>query len=106
MSYVKVVNVENHPKSQNLLIVWVTDGLETYEIVTNDQTVKRGDVLPLAFLPPKNILGVISEGMFVGGREGIKRVSEGLVGSKPVLDEYEENKLKAEIVAAIRMTTK
>ena len=105
-SYVKVMNVEKHPKARNLFIAWVTDGSETYEIVTNDPTVKRGEVLPLAFLPPKDLLGVISEGMFIGGKKRIRRVSEELVGQQPELDAYEKNKLKAEIVAAIKTITK
>jgi len=105
-TYVRVINVEKHLKAHNLFIAWVTDGSETYEIVTNDPTVKRGEVLPLAFLPPKDLLGIISEGMFIGGKDKIRRVDEKLVGQQPELDEYEKNKLKAEIISAIKAITK
>lgn len=100
--YIKIMSIEKHPSAKNLYVSWVSDGSETYQIVTNDATLKPNDVVPLAFLPPKEFMGIISEGMFIGGEKGIKRTISEKIGEHPDLDEKEKNKLKAEIIAAIK----
>ena len=79
-----------HKISDKLLLVRAGDGIETYDVITNILSVKRGEVRPIAFLPPKEFFGHVSEAMFVS-REPIdeevgKRILrkdrelEGLVG--------------------------
>jgi len=105
-SFVRVISVDKHPNAKNLYLVWVSDGEETYEIVTNDPTLRRGDVVPLAFLPPKEFMGITSEGMFIGGQSGIRRVDECFIGKQPELDEDEKNNLKAAVISAINILKK
>lgn len=98
---VRIISVEKHPNAQKLYVAWVTDGSTKYRVITNDGSVKKGDVLPLAILPPKEFMGIISEGMFIGGSSGIRRLSGDLVGKKPRLNDDEINKLRSEIINAI-----
>lgn len=60
---VKILSVEKHPDADRL---WVTraHGRLPYTIVTNIETVRRGEVRAAAILPPQEFRGVISEAMY------------------------------------------
>jgi len=95
---VKVIDRENHPRGQNLLVTYVTDGVRNYKVVTNDKSIKAGEIIPLAILPPREFLGVVSEGMFVGGRDGIRRMKgEDYIGKRCELTEEESKAVIKEI---------
>ena len=95
--YVKIISKEKHPKAAKLWITYVTNGKRNFRVVTNDPEVKPKDIVPMAYLPPKEFMGVISEGMFVG-RDGIKREKEeSLIGKRPPLSEKEKNNILKEI---------
>jgi len=101
VKFVKVISVQKHPKAEKLYIAWVTDGSEKFEVVTNDPTVKSGEVLLLSFLPPKEFMGVVSEGMFLGGN-GIRRGKEDDIGKRPELSEIEDRRLSGEVLGFIK----
>jgi len=44
----------------------VTDGTTNYTVVTNIPGIHPGDVLAVAFLPPREVGGAVSEAMFLG----------------------------------------
>ena len=62
---VVVKSTESLPKT-NLLLCRVSTGEEDFQVITNITSVKRGDVMPLAFVPPAVVGGVVSEAMFEG----------------------------------------
>lgn len=67
----------------------VTDGIDRYHVVTNIEDLKKGDVVPIAKLPPQIVHGVLSEGMFMGSSKGIQKFSKEEVGKKPTLTDKE-----------------
>ncbi len=60
---VEIVNVVKHPRSDKL---WLTkaEGILPYDIVTNIQNIKKGEIRAAAILPPIELLGVLSEAMY------------------------------------------
>ncbi|MFW9888972.1 MAG: hypothetical protein ACFFER_12365 [Candidatus Thorarchaeota archaeon] len=53
--------------SSNLTECRCTDGSRIWTIVTNMASVEPGMKLPCAILPPADMMGVVSEAMFLGG---------------------------------------
>jgi predicted RNA-binding protein with EMAP domain len=47
----------------------VTDGKSDYTVVTNIPGVRVGDAMAVAFLPPREVGGEISEAMFLGAEK-------------------------------------
>lgn len=54
------------------------------KVVTNDLSIKAGQVIPVALLPPREVGGVVSEGMFITERKDSDRT---LVGKRPTIGE-------------------
>ena len=52
-------------------------------MITNDLTVKEGNRVAVALLPPANFRGIISEGMFLGAGEGVLKDVKGEIGGLP-----------------------
>jgi len=52
-------------------------------VVTNDLSLKNGDEVAVALLPPENFSGITSEGMFLGAEKGVLTGVEGDVGGIP-----------------------
>ncbi len=94
--FVNVLSVVRHPKMDKLWIALVSDGSEKFEIITNSPELKTGDILLLAFLPPKEFGGITSEGMFLGP-DGIRRGKPEDIGKSPELHPEEKRKILAEI---------
>jgi len=63
---VKVRNVARNGKLFNTV---VTDGAANYTVVTNLKGIGPGDVLAVAFLPPREVGGTTSEAMYLGGEK-------------------------------------
>lgn len=61
-----VVQVKNVAKQGNFLKTIVTDGIDNYIVVTNLVGVETNSKLAVAFLPPREIGGTVSEAMFLG----------------------------------------
>lgn len=64
---VEVSQAQAVPDSKNLTECRCTDGSRIWKIVTNIQGIKAGSKLACAVLPPVEMMGVISEAMFLGG---------------------------------------
>jgi predicted RNA-binding protein with EMAP domain len=62
----KAVEVRNVTAAGTLWRTLVSDGEHEYTVVTNLSGIRRGDVLAAAFLPPRDVGGVVSEAMFLG----------------------------------------
>jgi predicted RNA-binding protein with EMAP domain len=62
----RAVVVRNVAKTGSLWLTRVSDGETEYPVVTNIAGVSTGDVLAVAFLPPREVGGTISEAMFLG----------------------------------------
>jgi predicted RNA-binding protein with EMAP domain len=52
-------------------------------VITNDLSVKEGNRVGIAILPPMNFLGVVSEGMFLGDGSNILKEVNGELGYMP-----------------------
>jgi predicted RNA-binding protein with EMAP domain len=63
---VKVRNLTRNGKLWNTV---VTDGAANYTVVTNLSGISPGDVLAVAFLPPREVGGITSEAMYLGGEK-------------------------------------
>lgn len=88
----RVISVREHPDGD----VWLTRVAagRSVPVVTNDPTVDDDDRVGVAFLPPTEIHGVVSEGMFLGGEEGVLRdVEEGGRG-RPAVPEAAYNETR------------
>ncbi|MHA1616183.1 MAG: hypothetical protein ACTSX9_02625 [Candidatus Njordarchaeales archaeon] len=99
--FVNILSITKHPRADKLRVALVTDGSEKFEIITNDPSVKAGEVVLLAFLPPKEFHGVVSEGMFLGP-DGIRKGSAENVGESPTISEEESRKILSEIYSFIK----
>lgn len=64
---VELSQVQAIPDSKNLTECRCTDGSRIWKIVTNIQGLKAGTKLACAVLPPVEMMGVVSEAMFLGG---------------------------------------
>jgi hypothetical protein len=67
----------------------VTDGSKRYYVATNIPDLKKGEVVPIAILPPQIVHDVYSEGMFMGSSKGMTKLSKEDVGTKPDLSDKE-----------------
>lgn len=99
--FVKVLSVMKHPKADKLWLTSVTNDEEKFDVITNEQSIKSSEILLVAFLPPREFSGIVSEGMFLGAAK-IRRGSEKDIGLSPVLNEEEEKKLLAELYRFIK----
>ena len=60
----KVLSVASHPSAERLKVTRVSFGNVAMTVVTNIKNVKEGEVRAVALLPPADLRGVISWGMF------------------------------------------
>lgn len=60
------VDVKNVAKTGKLWLTRVGDGRNEYPVVTNMPTIAAGNVHAVAFLPPAEVGGTVSEAMFLG----------------------------------------
>ncbi len=67
----EVLSVREHPEADNLRVTTVEAGdFGRRTVVTNLEGVEEGDLMALALLPPREFMGVVSEGMFCGRADG------------------------------------
>ena len=78
----EVISVSKHPNADKLLICNVNIGRKI-TVVTNDLSLREGDRVAVALLPPAVLRGVLSEGMFVGCGDGVAKDVEGEIGNFP-----------------------
>ncbi|MHA1960942.1 MAG: hypothetical protein ACW99U_11965 [Candidatus Thorarchaeota archaeon] len=64
---VEVSQTQTIEGAKNLALCRCTDGTRIWQIVTNIEGIKPGSRLACAILPPVDMMGVISEAMFLGG---------------------------------------
>ncbi|MHA2397093.1 MAG: hypothetical protein ACXAC0_10345 [Candidatus Thorarchaeota archaeon] len=64
---VEVSHTQAVPDSKNLTECRCTDGSRIWKIVTNILGIETGSKLACAVLPPVEMMGVVSEAMFLGG---------------------------------------
>lgn len=84
----RVVSASAHPEADGLQVTRVAAG-RSLRVVTNDASVDADDAVGVALLPPVELGGVVSEGMFLGVKgEGVLRdVEAGEDGRPDVPDE-------------------
>lgn len=78
-----ISSVGKHTRSDKLLICNVNLGERAVTVVTNDLTVKDGNKVAVAMLPPAVFMGITSEGMFLGVDQGILKDVTGELGELP-----------------------
>lgn len=66
----RVVSISDHPHADNLQVVGVAAG-GSVRVVTNDPSVDKDDQVGVAMLPPTELHGIISRGMFLGDTDGV-----------------------------------
>ena len=79
----EVMSVAKHPNADRLLVTNVNIGDRAITVVTNDLSVKEGNRVAVALLPPANFRGIVSEGMFLGAGEGVLKDVKGEIGGLP-----------------------
>jgi predicted RNA-binding protein with EMAP domain len=79
----EIVSVAKHPAADKLLICNLNLGERAITVVTNDLTLKDSDEVAVALLPPENFLGITSEGMFLGAKDGVLKEVSGDLGDIP-----------------------
>lgn len=67
--------------SKNLTECRCTDGSHVWRIVTNIRGLKQGVKLPCAVLPPVDMMGVVSEAMFLAGEPLQETIKPGIITS-------------------------
>ncbi|UCE10774.1 MAG: hypothetical protein JSW61_02250 [Candidatus Thorarchaeota archaeon] len=67
MIAVEVSQVQPLEGSKNLRLCRCTDGTRIWQIVTNLEGIRSSSRLACAILPPVEMMGVVSEAMFLGG---------------------------------------
>lgn len=67
-------------KASESLLICNVDIKRAITVLTNDMSIKEGDIVSVSILPPKEFHGYVSEGMFCG-IEGILRI-KGEIGNK------------------------
>ncbi len=92
----EIESVMKHPQANKLRICNVNVG-KVITVVTNIETVKEGEKLPVALLPPAEFFGVVSEGMFLSHNG-----KEGKPGELPKLTDEERNNAKKEVLKYLR----
>jgi predicted RNA-binding protein with EMAP domain len=80
---IKTGEIVSIQKLDELLVCNVNFGISAITVVTNDLTVKEGNKVAVALLPPSVFKGVTSEGMFLGTRDGVLKDVEGNLGDMP-----------------------
>ncbi len=80
---IKTGEIVSIQKMDKLLVCNVNFGNTAITVVTNDLTVKEGNRVAVAILPPSVFKGVTSEGMFLGTGEGVLQDVEGNLGDMP-----------------------
>lgn len=78
-----ISSVGKHTRTDKLMICNVNLKDRAITVVTNDLTVKDGNHVAVALLPPAVFQGVTSEGMFLGVDEGVLKDVEGEIGGLP-----------------------
>jgi uncharacterized protein len=78
-----ISSVGKHNKTDKLLVCNVNLKERAITVVTNDLTVKDGNTVAVAMLPPAVFQGITSEGMFLGADEGILKDVKGELGDLP-----------------------
>lgn len=78
-----ISSVGKHTRTDKLMICNVNLKDRAITVVTNDLTVKDGNHVAVALLPPAVFQGVTSEGMFLGADEGVLKDVEGEIGGLP-----------------------
>ena len=96
----KVESVWKHPNGEKLKVCNVNVG-RLITVITNDLSVKEGEKIGVALLPPQDIRGIVSEGMFIGSGDGVTR-KEGEIGNIPQLTTEEINAVRKEVLRYIR----
>lgn len=66
----RVVTVRDHPEAEGLKVTGVAAGA-SLQVVTNDATISADDRVGVALLPPADLRGVVSRGMFLGAGDGV-----------------------------------
>lgn len=79
----EIMSVSSHSKTDDLMVCNVNLGKRAITVVTNDLTVKEGNHVGIAMLPPESFRGITSEGMFLGAGEGILKDVKGEFGEMP-----------------------
>ena len=79
----EIMSASLHDFSDDLMICNVNLGKRAIRVITNDMTVKDGNKVGVALLPPDTFHGIVSEGMFLGAGEGIIKDIEGDLGEMP-----------------------
>jgi predicted RNA-binding protein with EMAP domain len=64
-----VVQVRNVVRKESLWLALVSNRKREFRVVTNLSGIETGDVLAVAFLPPREVGGEISEAMFLGSEK-------------------------------------
>ena len=80
---IKTGEIVSIQKLDKLLVCNVNFGDTALTVVTNDLTVKEGNRVGVAILPPSVFMGVASEGMFLGSGNGVLKEVEGDLGEMP-----------------------
>jgi len=80
---VEVSQAQPIPDSKNLTECRCTDGTRIWRIVTNIQGVKTGKKLACAILPPVEMMGIVSEAMFLGGEPLPEETPLGIMKKPP-----------------------
>lgn len=78
-----ISSVGKHNRTDKLLICNVNLKERAITVITNDLTVKDGNQVAVALLPPAVFQGVTSEGMFLGAEEGVLKDVKGEIGDLP-----------------------
>jgi predicted RNA-binding protein with EMAP domain len=80
---IKTGEIVSIQKLDKLLVCNVNFGDTALTVVTNDLTVKEGNKVGVAILPPSVLMGIVSEGMFLGAGDGVLKDVEGNLGEMP-----------------------
>ena len=80
---VQVTQLQAVEGSENLLVCRCTDGSRIWPIVTNLKDVKKDSILACGILPPVDMMGVVSEAMFLGGEPLPENTELGLLHEVP-----------------------
>jgi predicted RNA-binding protein with EMAP domain len=83
MLTVEISNISPVQGSENLTECRCSDGSRIWTIVTNLKELKPATKLPVAILPPADMMGVVSEAMFLGGTPLSETVELGPLENPP-----------------------
>ena len=80
---IKTGEIVSIQKMDKLLVCNVNFGDMAITVVTNDLSVKEGNMVAVAMLPPSVFQGITSEGMFLGAGNGVLKDVKGNLGDMP-----------------------